>query len=386
VDILDAGKVNDMKIPPFRLERFFARYELKAPYLLSSSDCESLSIQELLDLEPGSAERFRGHWLGYTESQGSPELRRQITCLYDQIAPDDVLVHAGAEEAIFVFANATLEPGDHVIVHTPCYQSLAEIARSIGCDVTAWQTRPQDGWELDTDFLKQAVRPGTRAIVVNCPHNPTGYLMNHTKLSQILDIAREHGILVFSDEVYRGLEHDPAERLPATCDLYENAVSLGVMSKTYGLAGLRIGWIATRNREVYAKMAGFKDYTSICNSAPGEFLAAVALRHRDRIVRRNLDIIRRNLDVLDGFFARHRGLFDWQRPRAGSVAFPGIATAAEAFCIDLVERQGVLLLPSTCFDAGNRHFRIGFGRKNLPDAVEKLHEYIQQYVVQKGSS
>jgi aspartate/methionine/tyrosine aminotransferase len=367
-----------MKIPPFKLERFFARYEFKAPYLLSSSDCESLSIQELLDLEPGSADRFRGHWLGYTESPGSPELRQEIARLYEHITPDDVLVHAGAEEAIFVFANAALEPGDHVIVHTPCYQSLAEIARSIGCTVTAWQTRPQDGWELDIEFLRQAVRPNTRAIVVNCPHNPTGYLMDPARLSQILDIARERGMLVFSDEVYRGLEHDPADRLPAACDLYENAVSLGVMSKTYGLAGLRIGWIATRSREVCAKMAGFKDYTSICNSAPSEFLAAVALRHRDRIVQRNLDTIRHNLGILDGFFARHQDLFEWQRPRAGSVAFPGIATAAEAFCGDLVERQGVLLVPGTCFDAGDRHFRIGFGRKNLPDAVAKLDEYIQQ--------
>jgi aspartate/methionine/tyrosine aminotransferase len=273
-----------------------------------------------------------------------------------------------------------------VIVHTPCYQSLAEIARSIGCQVTAWQTRPQDGWELDVDFLRQAVRPNTRAIVVNCPHNPTGYLMNRAKLSQILDIARERGMLVFSDEVYRGLEHYPADRLPAACDLYEHAVSLGVMSKTYGLAGLRIGWIATRSREVTAKMAGFKDYTSICNSAPSEFLAAVALRHRDRIVQRNLDIIRQNLGILDAFFARHQGLFDWRRPRAGSVAFPGIATAAEAFCDDLVERQGVLLVPGTCFDAGDDHFRIGYGRRNLPDAVAKLDEYIQHDTHQKGSS
>jgi aspartate/methionine/tyrosine aminotransferase len=374
-----------MKIPPFKLERFFARYEFKAPYLLSSSDCESLSIQELLDLEPGSAERFRGRWLGYTESQGGPELRQEIARLYEHITPGDVLVHAGAEEAIFVFANAVLEPGDHVIVHTPCYQSLTEIARSIGCDVTAWQTRPQDNWELDIDFLKQAIRPNTRAIIVNCPHNPTGYLMSRAKFSQILDLARERGTLVFSDEVYRGLEHDPGDRLPAACDLYGNAVSLGVLSKTYGLAGLRIGWIATWNREVYARLAGFKDYTSICNSAPSEFLAAVALRSRDQIVRRNLDIIRRNLDVLDGFFARHRGLFDWQRPRAGSVAFPGIHVAAEAFCADVVERQGVLLLPSTCFDAGDGHFRIGFGRKNLPDAVEKLDEYILQHVYRQGS-
>ncbi len=379
-----------MRIPPFKLERFFATYEFAAPYLLSSSDCESLSVQELLALEPGSPERFQQHWLGYTESQGSPELRQEIARLYTHITPDDVLVHAGAEEAIFVFMNAMLEPGDHVIVHSPCYQSLAEIARSIGCDVTPWPTDERDGWELDVAFLAQNIRPRTRAIVVNCPHNPTGYLMDRQKQQQILDIAAANDILVFSDEVYRFLEHRPGDTLPAACDLYENAVSLGVMSKTFGLAGLRIGWIATRSREVYRRMAAIKDYTSICSSAPSEFLAAVALRHRDRITQRNLDIIRRNLDILDAFFARRQAVFNWSRPKAGSTAFPGlkIEQDVEAFCIALVQAKGVLLLPGTCFDAGSRHFRIGFGRKNLPECIEKFDEFIdehaEQFAYQKG--
>ncbi len=364
---------------PFKLERFFARYEFKAPYLLSSSDCESLSIQDVLDLEPGAAARFQRHWLGYTESQGSPELRQEISRLYEHNTPDDILVHAGAEEAIFTFVHALLDPGDHVIVHFPCYQSLAEVARSIGCDVTLWTTRQQDGWELDIDVLKQSIKPNTRAIVVNCPHNPTGYLMSREKQAQILDIARERGLLVFSDEVYRGLEHDPADRLPAACDRYESAVSLGVMSKTYGLAGLRIGWIATRNPDLYRRLAAMKDYLSICNSAPSEFLAAVALRHRDQIVERNRAIILHNLSLLDDFFARHASLFDWSRPIAGSVAFPGLHTAAEAFCVAVVERQGVMLVPSTCFDAGDQNFRIGFGRQNLPEGLQQFEAYLGKH-------
>ncbi len=289
-------------------------------------------------------------------------------------------MHTGAEEAIFNFMSACLKPGDHIIVHAPCYQSLAEVARSIGCAVSLWTTSDADGWELDTTWLENNIRANTRALVVNCPHNPTGYLMSREKQQAIITIARTHHLLLFSDEVYRFLEHDAHDRLPAACDLYENAVSLGVMSKTYGLAGLRIGWIATRNRDIYTQMAAFKDYLSICNSAPSEFLSIVALRHRDAIARRNLDIVHANLDLLDTFFAQHTDLFDWQRPKASSTAFLRLKGegSAEAFCRDVVESQGVLLLPSTCFDYGDKHFRIGFGRKNLPEALEHFDHYLSK--------
>ena len=259
---------NNMKIRPFQIERFFARYEFTAPYLLSSSDCEALSIQELLSLEEGAAEQFQHHWLGYTESQGSPALRRAIAALYQSIDEEQVLVHSGAEEAIFTFMNAVLESNDHVIVHFPCYQSLFEVAHAIGCEVTPWETHEENGWELDLDRLRQSIKGNTRAIIVNCPHNPTGYLMSKATQQQIIEIAREHQCIVFSDEVYRGLEQNPDEALPAACDLYEHAVSLGVMSKTFGLPGLRIGWIATHNQHIYESMATFKDYLTICNSAP----------------------------------------------------------------------------------------------------------------------
>jgi len=368
-----------MKIAPFKLERYFARYEFNAPYLLCASDCESFSIQNLLDLEPGAAERFQQHWLGYTESPGSPDLRQAITSLYQTIDSNQVLVHSGAEEAIFNFMNVTLEAGDHVIVHFPCYQSLLEIARAIGCDVTQWETRESDGWELDTDFLRRSIRPNTKAIIVNCPHNPTGYLMSRDTQREIIEIASAHNIVLFSDEVYRYLEYDAADRLPAACDLYDRAVSLGVMSKAYGLAGLRIGWIATRDRAIHEQMAHFKDYTTICASAPSEFLAVLGLRHGDQLVDRNLAIIRHNLDRLDRFFAEHTNVFGWQRPKAGSIAFPHLKLnqSIDDFCAALVEHAGVLLLPGTQYDYDKQHFRIGFGRKNFPEGLAKLAEYLK---------
>ena len=368
-----------MKLPAFKLERFFAKYEFKAPYLLASSDCEAMTIEELLNLESGAAQKFHQTWLGYTETKGSPELRQEIAKTYQSIDIEEILVHAGAEEAVFIFMNAALEPDDHVIVHFPSYQSHSSIAQSIGCDVEWGKSHEADNWELDLDWLREAIRPNTKAIVINCPHNPTGYVMGRAKLEELVAICRQHNILLFSDEVYRFLEYRDDDTLPAACDLYENAVSLGVMSKTYGLAGLRIGWIATHNQEIYQAMAEFKDFTSICSSAPSEFLSTLALRNGDQLIQRNRAILAANVEICDRFFSDHAELFNWTAPKGGSTAFPSLKQSVnvEEFCIDLVNQKGVLLLPSTYFDYGQQNFRIGLGRKNLSECIEKLEEYLQ---------
>ncbi len=303
-----------MRPNPFKLERYFARHEFSAPFLLCSSDCESMRLRELLALEAGAAERFESIWLGYTESLGNPELRQSISTLYEHVLADQVLVHAGAEEAIFNFMNVALNPGDHVVVHAPYYQSLGELARSIGAEVSEWQGDPEHAWQLDLEVLKSAINTRTRVVVVNFPHNPTGFLPTPEFARELSALSERHGFIIFSDEVYRGLEHDPADRLPAFADMNERAVSLGVMSKTYGLAGLRIGWIATRDRAIFDKLAAFKDYTTICNSAPSEFLATLALRNAEVIVERNLGVIGKNLDLLDSFFESRADLSALQSP------------------------------------------------------------------------
>jgi len=367
-----------MKLSPFKLERYFAKYEFNVRYMLCGSDCQSFTIKELLALEPDASERFQGHWLGYTESPGSPSLRQEIARIYTAISPDQILVHSGAEEAIFLFMHAVLNPGDHAIVHFPCYQSLLEVALGIGCEVTLWTAREQDGWALDLNELERSLRPNTRAIVINTPHNPTGYLMSHADYQALNHIAQARGIVLLSDEVYRESEYRPEDRLPSACDLNESAVTLGVMSKTYGLPGLRIGWIATQNQSILNKMAALKDYTTICNSAPSEFLAELALRHRETLVARNLSIITRNVALLDEFFARHAERFVWLRPKAGPIAFPRlVGQDVEAFCSDLVTSTGVLLLPGTVYDDNGNHFRIGFGRQNLPEGLEQLEAYLR---------
>lgn len=368
-----------MNLPPFKLERYFAKYEFNTEYLLCSSDSESMSIADLLAMEKGAAEKFQQVWLGYTESQGSPTLRAEICKLYETIQPEEILVHSGAEEAIFLFMFAAFKEYDHVIVHSPGYQSLAEVARAAGCDVSPWPAREENGWALDLNELRHLMRTNTKAIIINTPHNPTGYLMSRADYEAVHKFAQEKKLLLFSDEVYRESEYDPTTRLPAACDIGDHAISLGVTSKAYGLAGLRIGWIATKNKKIYEKMASLKDYTTICNSAPSEFLAEVAMRNRHKLAERNVGIIKENLKITDNLFARYSNLFSWVRPRAGSMAFPRLLKGdVEEFCDRLVKKAGVLLLPGSTYNDSRNHFRLGLGRKNLPPAVEKLEKFLSK--------
>lgn len=362
-----------MKLRAFSLERYFARYEFSTRYLLCSSDPESMSVRDLLALEPGAETEFGEVWLGYTQSRGDPELRRLIAAAYERTDAECVLVHAGAQEPIFNFMNVALEPGDHVIFQFPAYQSHYSIAEAIGADVSRWPADLDRDGAPDPTALARLIRPSTRAIVITTPNNPTGFVFERQRLDAVIDVARKHGLWLFSDEVYRGSERETGDRQPPVCDLYERGVSLGGLAKAYGLAGLRIGWIATRDRSLYERMAEFKDYVTICNGAASEFLAKVALRHGDALVERVRHITRQNLDVLDGFFARRRSTFEWRRPRGGTTAFPRyLGGSAEKLCDDLVRRAGVLLLPSTAFDAGDDRVRIGYGRKNLPEALAAM--------------
>ena len=367
-----------MKINDFKLERFFAKYEFTAPYLLCSSDCESFKVEDLFKLDKNAEKDFKELWLGYTESLGHPLLREEISKLYLHSQPKHTIVFSGAEEGSFAFMNALLEPNDHVIVQFPCYQSLTEVAQAIGCKVTKWLMDPGNNWQLDMDFLEKNITAHTKAIVVNFPHNPTGYLPSIAVFNRIIEIARQHDIFVFSDEVYRLLEYHEKDRLPAMCDVYDKGISLGVMSKSFGLAGLRIGWIVTRDQELFNKIASYKDFTTICSSAPSEFLAILALKNKEFLLNRNLEIIKTNLKQLVSFFSRHSHLFDWIKPNAGPLIFPRLTFTqdAEAFCLDLLEKKGVLLLPGNRFNYDNRYIRLGFGRKNMPLALEKLEEYI----------
>ncbi len=363
---------------PFKLERYFAQYEFSTKYLLSSSDCQSLSIEELLRWDPQAQEGMKKVWLGYTESLGDSDLRALIAQTYDGVDAGGVIVHSGAQEAIFNFIFSVLKSNDHIIVLRPAYQSLYSLAKDRNIECSDWNLiENEQNWSLDLAELKKLIKKNTRALIVNFPHNPTGFLPSREDFDEIISFCQHHRIILFSDEVYRGLEFSTDDRLPAACSLYDKAISLGVLSKTYGLPGLRIGWVASKNREILDKMASFKDFLTICNSAPSEFLAKIALKHREKLAERNLKIIKSNMALAKSFFDKRQDRFKWIPAQAGAISLvrllPGkLDEGAENFCQKAREKQEVLLLPSTLYDHGDQHFRMGFGRSNFPEALERL--------------
>jgi aspartate/methionine/tyrosine aminotransferase len=371
-----------MQVNPFRIEEYFARHEFTARYVLCASDAESRTIQDVLDFEPGASERFLQHWCGYTESPGAPWLRSTVARMYQNISPDQVLAISSAEECILVVYHALLGPKDHAIVETPCYESGLELARSTGAQVSEWRRQSDQNWAHDLNRLAELIQPNTRLIYINTPHNPTGLLMRREDFDAVISLCRKKGIILFCDEVYRELEHDPAKRLPAACEVYENAVSLGSMSKTYGLPGLRLGWLVSRNPEIIQRCLAFRFYTSICNSAPSEFLMDIALRHRDVLIQDNLAIVRKNLPLLEEFFQRRSELFEWVKPDASTICFARFKGARDAaqFCDDVVRDAGVMLLPGTVYDEPG-YIRFGYGRRNMPEALEKLDAYLDRNVI-----
>ena len=370
-----------MRIADFALERYFARWEFAVDHLLCASDVEAWRIADLLELADDEARRlWAGLRLGYTESSGHPLLRAEIARLYDRIDPDDVLVFAGAEEAIFCLSNVLLGPGDHAVVTWPGYQSLFEVGRAAGAEVTLHELHEADGWALDVGRLIASLRPETRLVVVNAPHNPTGMLPTHAEWARLGDALADRGIHLLADEVYRFLELDESDRLVAGADLFERGVSLGVMSKSFAMAGLRIGWLASRDANLLARCAAFKDYTTICSSAPSEILALIGLRARDRVLGRSLRIVTDNLALLHDFFRRQAGRLVWVAPRGGSVAFPRLLGdgSIDDLARRLVEAEGVLLLPGSQFGHPGNHFRLGFGREDLPESLPRFEAFLDR--------
>ena len=374
------------QLPDFRLEVFFSRWEFAARHVLTASDAQSMSLGELLAL--GTEEdrtAFERTALGYVPTWGGDELRQAIAATYVSLKAEDVLVFAGAQEGLFWLFQESAGPGDHILLTVPGYQSIESLAVATGAEVTGLPLEPEKGWVLDLDRLERALRPSTRLVAVNFPHNPSGAVPDQATFQALVDLCDARGIRLFCDEVHRGLELDPARRLPQAADLSPTAISLNVTSKSYGLAGLRVGWLASRDRALLGRLERRKHYTSISNSAPSEFLATLALRHGEAIQARNREIIRRNLPLFDAFFARWPELFDWERPQGGCICFPRFkgSEGVEAFCRDLVEQAGVLLAPGSLFRSGladtpTDRFRVGVGRSNPEPALEAMQRFLER--------
>lgn len=370
-------------LPDFKLETFFSKWEFNAKYHMCASDMESMTLQDLLNL---GTEQDKEDWnqlnFKYIETCGSPKLRSAVANSYSKLSSENILAFAGAEEGLYVAMHCILKKDDHAIIITPNYQSSETIPASI-CDVSGIGLEADNNWNLDVQKIKDAIRPNTRLISINFPHNPTGKIISKQTLNDLIDIVRQRGIYLFSDEVYRLMERSNNIRLPQVADLYEKGLSLNVMSKSYGLPGLRIGWIASQDLNLLHQMEKMKHYLSICNSSPSEFLAVIALQASADILSRNHKIIDDNLKLLNPFFAQNRDLFEWNEPDGGCIGYPKYlgSEGVMAFCERLIKEHGIMLLPGSIYDSANgpspsNHFRIGYGRKAVKEGLRKFQEVL----------
>ncbi len=367
-----------MNIAPFEIEQYFDQYEFTTPYLLCASDCETMSVAELMQMAEVPLADFAEIRLGYTVAQGSLELRTAVSQTYQSVQPDQVIVLTAPEEGIYLTMRTLLEPDDHVIVLTPAYNSLLNLAQHITGSVSQWAIQPtQTGWQIDLDAFEQLVTPETKLIIVNFPHNPTGFLPTPDQFQAIIDIAQRHNTWLFCDEMYRGLELNGTLALPSAVDQYERAIILAGLSKTHGLPGLRSGWLIIKDAHIRTQLQNWKHYTTICPPVPSEFLALAALKVHDKLAARNRRLIEHNLQAANAFFERWPQLFQWRPPQAGSVALVGLnLPSATDYCHALAQNAGVLLLPSSYLGYGDQHVRMGFGRATFVDNLNEYEKYL----------
>ena len=369
-----------MKIASFETEHFFAHYEFNTPYQLCNSDCESISIAELLSLAGDSLEKFGHERLIYTESQGSSELRKSIASMHAKVKADDVLVLGTPVEGIYLAARAVLDPGDEVIVLTPAYDALTQMFEHVAgaAQVRKWAFKPGEAsWELDLDDLRALLTPRTKMVVVNFPHNPTGYLPSAEFLRELASLAGEHDLYLFCDEMYFGLVHSGTQPIPSAAELTENSIVLSGLSKTFGLPGLRCGWLIVQDEALRDNIMNWKFYTSICPPVPTEYLAIAALKERKTLCDRNITRIEQNLELADAFFARWPELFTWRRPMAGSTALVGYnVPSVRAVSEKLAKEEGILIQPADMLGSDDQHMRIGLGRDSFADVLARFEDWL----------
>lgn len=367
-------------LPVFKLEDYLAQYEFSVPYLLCSSDPESWSLKDVIAMaNPEERKLWENIHLSYTEVQGLPLLRDAIARgFYPGLGMENILCFAGAQEGILGTLSMLCDREDHVIIVKPYYQSLYEVPKAQGCSMSVLQLREENNWALDLDELEKLIRPNTKWFITNYPNNPTGQLLEEKELKALIQILDKHSIYLFCDEVYRLSGPEPIQWTSPVATLYPKGISLSVMSKAFGMPGLRVGWIACQDVNLIEKVKKIKYYTSICNSGLSEVVSIITIRNKDKILSYNNELIGKNFRLLQEFFKRHAEIFSWAPPKGGCIGFVRYKKEEpiEKFCDRLVKKAGVLLIPGSVFDLESNHFRIGFGRKNMPEALRLLEKFI----------
>ena len=367
-------------MPDFALKHFFSQPAATAARAnLSPSFAEPLGTATLLALEPGSAERFVALPLNYGTAFGAQALREAIAARYEHISPDEVVAASGGDDTLVSLFMALLQPGDHVIVHSPIYQPLAGLAAWCGAEISFWAAEEESGWTPSLAELRRLLRPKTRMIVTNFPHSPTGFVPERGFLEEMIELADGVGAILVGDEIYRGLPLDGRAEAPSLTDLTARAVVVNSVSKTFGLPGLRVGWLVTRDATTLDAVRRFRMYQNSYIGAPAEFLATLAVHHADHILTRHQSLARANLARLAVFIDRHADHFSWVPPRGGLVAFPRWLgdESTSALSDRLLHDHGLLLAPSAYFGGGERHVRFGFGTTSAMDGLDVLEQALR---------
>lgn len=369
-----------MYIKPFAVEEWMNEYEDNARYNIAETCVDSVSVDELFALTGEDKEAFLkeicARRLTYGHIFGAPEFKKGVASLYRTISPEEIITTHGAAGASHHVFYSLVEPGDRVVSIMPTYQQLYSIPESYGAEVQLLHLKQENDYLPDLDELRALVTPGTKLICINNPNNPTGALMGGELLRQIVAIAREAGAYVLCDEVYRHLTQND-EWSESIVDLYEKGISLGSMSKVFSLAGLRLGWVATHDKEALASMTSHRDYNHISCGLFDEALAAIALRHKDKLLQRNQGIVRENLAILDKWVASQPHV-RYTKPRAGTTAlvYYDYDISARQLCHDMYHATGAFVTPGDCFEQP-RSMRIGYAcdKQDLMDGLKAIDEY-----------
>lgn len=371
-------------LDPFHIERYFNKYEFCTKYLLSSSDCEAISQKDLVELaSPRTRELWDNLSLGYTYAEGLPELRVAVAERYGKnINKDNVTILTPCEGITLSIQALELGVYDEVIVPGLGYQILSEIAKTTKCTLKSWNPiiDEKGNWKFHVDDLKKLVNKGkTRLIIANFPHNPTGALLSHDEWQDVITLCKDLDCWLFSDEMYRGLELAREIRLESACDVYSKAIMLSGVSKVVSAPGLRIGWIISQNKEFVRKLRHLRDYSTICSAAPSEVLALIAVENWDYLESKNMELIKAGKAAAAEFFNKRKNKFLYHDSPAGSTSFVKLLgdENESQFCEKMNLDHGILLVPGSCFGSkkGN-FFRIGLGRKNIPEIFKVFSNII----------
>ncbi len=370
-----------MKIRDFGVEIWMNRYETTCEWNLAETCVESLTVEELLDMA-GKKETILSELLPmkltYGEIEGSARLRKLVAGLYEKQAMENVVITHGAIGANALVHETLVEPGDRVISVLPTYQQHYSIPESYGADVQFLKLTEKTGFLPDLEELGRLATPGTKLIALNNPNNPTGSLMDRAYLEKIVEIARACGAWILCDEVYRGTDQDGDGMTASIADLYEKGISTGSMSKTWSLAGLRLGWIVAPAKLIHA-VSIHRDYNTISVGMLDDHFAAIALENRDKILARNHAITRTNLAILSEW-VEGEPLISWIKPQSGTTALLkyDLPMASEEFCIKLLEQTGVMLTPGSAMDMEG-YLRIGYTNAEavLREGLKRMSAFLR---------